>query len=184
MASSVWLIHSCSCRCRCLRAPIAIKTFYGRYVSGSSTIAPPDRIFTTGCQPGGEFFGLLRLAVTAHAPKDKDLARLAVGQKKVSVGRRSQQTGISQVRRIQFYPESLGSLRPRVLGPRNHARRASRAIVHRGSRVWLWQVGHGEIAPGSWPLLGIVGEGGLPGEGRSVRRDIGPNRGASQDERR
>jgi len=29
--------------------PIAIKTFYGRYVSGSSTIAPPDRIFTTGC---------------------------------------------------------------------------------------------------------------------------------------
>ena len=75
-----------------------------------------------------------------------------------------------------------GGGRLRGGGHWTHVRRAIRAVVHGRSRVWRRQVGYGQFAPDSRLLLGVVGKGGLPGEGWALGGAIAANRGGSQDE--
>ncbi len=116
----------------------------------------PERLV----QAIGEDGGLLGLAVGAHAAKHPDLARLALGQEDVAVGRGPQQAGIVEPGGIQVHLEALGRLRPGIRRARNDQGAVVDRLIGRGRR----KIGHGQMAAYAGRLMGRVGKGSLAGE--------------------
>ncbi len=119
-------------------------------------------------QAGREHRHLLWLAVGPYASKYPDLARLALCEKDIAVGCRSQQPRIVESGRVKLHFETFGRNRPGSRGPRRNRRPVVDRLLRRRRR----QISYSHMAAYARRFVCRIGEGALPGQNLRLGRPL------------
>ncbi len=94
------------------------------------------------------------------AAQDLDVSALALGEEEVAVGRGADEARVVESAGVEIDFEARGRLGPGIRRTRNHLW----SVVDGFIRIGFGQIGDGELVTIAGSLLGVVGEGCLPGE--------------------